>query len=82
MVLEASKVHNSLEVNKQKQADATDLEEVNVPVGVAQAEDVLFLGVFGDGLHDAVLCEQGVARGEVLLTGGLPISLIEEQHAA
>lgn len=38
------------------------LEEVDVSVGVAEAENVLLLGVLGNCLNNAVLSQQGIAR--------------------
>lgn len=49
---------------------------------VAQAEDVLLLGVFGDGLDDAVVGQQSVARRKLLLSADVfPISLVKQQSA-
>lgn len=58
------------------------LEEVDVPVRVAEAEHVLLLGVLGNGLHDAVLGQQGVARRQLLLWGAFTVGLIEEQSTS
>ena len=57
------------------------LEEVDVSIAVAEAEDVLLLGVLGHRLHHAVLRKQGVARGPLLLRGHLPVGLVEQQGA-
>lgn len=38
----------------------TDLKEVDVTVGIAEAEHVLLLRVFGDGLDYPVLSQQSV----------------------
>lgn len=58
------------------------LEEVDIAVGIAQAEDVLLFGVFRDGLHNAVLGKEGIAGGQVLLGGALAVRLVEQQRAA
>ena len=58
-----------------------DLEEVDVSVGVAEAEDVLLLGVLGHRLDDAVLGQQRQAR-VLQLRRALPVGLIEQQGAA
>lgn len=56
------------------------LEEVDVAVGVAEAEHVLFLGVLGNGLDHAVLGQQAVAGGQLLLRGASAVGLVEEQR--
>ncbi len=38
------------------------LEEVDVSIRVAEAEDVLLFGVLGNGLDNAVLGQESVAR--------------------
>lgn len=38
------------------------LEKVDVSIGVAEAEDVLLFGVLGNGLDDAVLSQESIAR--------------------
>lgn len=55
------------------------LEEVDVPVCVAETENVLLFGVLGNGLHDAVLGQQGVARRQLLLWGAFTVGLVEQQ---
>lgn len=58
----------------------TYLQQIDISVAVAQAEDVFLLGVFRDGLDYAVLSKQGVVRGQLLLgTAALPIGLIEQE---
>lgn len=58
------------------------LEKVDISEGVAEAEHVLLLGVFRNGLHDAVLREQGAARRAALVQGVLPVGLVEQQGAS
>lgn len=53
------------------------LEKVDVCEGVAQAEHVFLLGVFWDGLHDAVLRKQGAAGHTALIQRILPVGLVE-----
>ena len=62
-------------------AVGSHLEEVDVSIAVAEAEDVLLLGVLGHRLHHAVLRQQGVARGPLLLRGPLPVGLVKQQRA-
>lgn len=58
------------------------LEQVDVSVRVAQTEDVLLLGMFGDGLDDAVVGQQSVARRKLALgADAFPVSLIKQQSA-
>lgn len=58
------------------------LEQVDVAVRVAQTEDVLPAGVFGDGLDDAVIGQQGITRRQLLLAACLlPARLVEQQRA-
>ena len=54
------------------------LEQVDVSVRVAQTEDVLLLGMFGDGLDDAVVGQQSVTRRKFLVsTDGFTVRLIK-----
>lgn len=55
------------------------LEKVDISEGVAEAEHVFLLGVLRDGLHNAVLGEQGTAGRAALIQGVLPVGLIEQQ---
>lgn len=57
------------------------LEEVNISISVAQTEDVLLLWVLRDGLHDAALGKEGVARGGVLPFQALSEALVEQERA-
>lgn len=57
------------------------LEEVDVSIGIAEAEHVLLLGVLGNGLDDAVLGQEGVAGGQLHFWGASAVGLIEEQRA-
>ena len=59
---------------------SSDLEEIDVSVGVAEAEDVLLFGVLGDRLDEAVLGQQRVAR-VLQLRRALPVGLVEQQGA-
>ena len=58
------------------------LEQEGVPHGVAEAEHKVLLGVFGDGLHNAVLRPDGVLRGTVVVDSRATVRLIEEQSAS
>ncbi len=65
--------------NRSVHVRQTHLEQEDVSMRVAQTEDVFPLGVFGDGLNDAVVCQQSVARRHVLLsTHVFPIGLIKQ----
>lgn len=59
-----------------------DLKEVDVPVRVAEAENILLLGMLGNGLHHAVLGQQGVARRQLLLRGAFAVGLVEQQSTS
>lgn len=58
------------------------LEEVDVAVRIAEAENVLFFGVLGDGLDDAVLGQEGVAGGQLRFWGAFAVGFVEEQRAS
>lgn len=60
----------------------TNLKEVDVTVGVAQAEHVLLLRVLGDGLDDPVLGQQSVTGQSLLLWRTFPIRLVKQERAA
>lgn len=61
---------------------SSHLKQVDVSVRVAQTEDVLPPGMFRDGLDDAVVSQQDVARRKLLLGGAaLPIRLVKQQRA-
>lgn len=56
------------------------LEEVDVSVRVAEAENILLFGVLRNGLDDAVLGEEGVARRQLLLQRAFTVGLVEQQR--
>ena len=58
------------------------LEEEGVSQGGAEAEHKVLLGVFGDRLHNAVLCPDGVLRGTVMVDSRATVGLVEEQSAS
>lgn len=58
------------------------LEEVDIAVRIAEAKNVLFSGVLGNGLDHAVLGQEGVAGGQLPLRGASAVGLIEEQRAS
>lgn len=59
--------------------DVLHLEEVDVSIWVAEAENILLFGVLWDGLDDAVLGQKSVARQQLLLRRAFTVSLVEQQ---
>lgn len=57
------------------------LKEERVSERVTQAEDKIFFGVFGDGLHDAVFSPYCVFRDAVVIDARPPVRLVEEKSA-
>lgn len=57
------------------------LEEVDVSIRIAEAENVLFFRVLGNGLDDAVLGQESVAGGQLLFWGAFAVGFVEEQRA-
>lgn len=55
------------------------LEEVDISVRVAEAEDVLPLWVLGNGLDDAVLGQEDEVRRGLLLWRAFTVGLIEKK---
>lgn len=63
-------------------ADVFYLKEVDVSVRVAKAEDVLLFGMLRNGLDNAVLGQEGVARRQLLLWRAFTVSFIEQQRTS
>lgn len=59
------------------------LEQVHVSIRVAQTEDMLLPWVLRDGLDDAVISQESVARRKLLVgaAGAPPICLVKQQSA-
>lgn len=76
------KINNKETIKNEMQRASSHLQQVDVSVRVAQTEDVFLLGVFGDGLDDAVVGQQSVTRRKLLFGAHvLPVRLIKQQSA-
>lgn len=53
--------------------NATYLKEIDVSIGIAEAEDILFFGMLRNCLHNTVLSKHCVMWCAFLLWGGLSI---------
>lgn len=59
------------------------LEQVHVSIRVAQTEDMLLPWVLRDGLDDAVISQESVARRKLLVGAATapPVCLVKQQSA-
>jgi len=58
------------------------LKEIDVSIGIAEAEDILFLGMLRNCLHNTVLSKHCVMWCAFLLWGGLSIGFTQQKCTA
>ena len=63
-------------------ADAFYLKQVNISICIAKAEDILPFGMLRNGLNNAVLSQESVARRQLRFRRAFTISLIEQQRTS
>ena len=65
-----------------KQKETSHLEEIGVPEGGREAENVVSLGVLGDGLHDGAVDDDEVLGRRLHRASFARVARVEEQRGA
>lgn len=60
----------------------TYLKKIDVSIGIAEAEDILFLGMLRNCLHNTVLSKHCIMWCAFLLWGGLSIGFTQQKCTA
>lgn len=61
---------------------ATCLKEIDISIGIAEAEDMLFLGMLRNCLHNTIFSKHCVTWCAFLLRGGLSIGFTQQNCTA
>jgi hypothetical protein len=70
------------EVRNTEQKETSHLEEIGVPEGGREAENVVSLGVLGDGLHDGAVDDDEVLGRRLHRASFARVARVEEQRGA